>query len=130
MSNLLSIPDKEFFTRGEVSRITDAPAYVLRYWESEFRILRPARRVSGQRKYIKKDIERILRVKDLLYIKKFTIAGAKKHLISENKSLKNGDALPSEGQLNFDIKTKNLKDSNVIKEIKAELESILDILKK
>ena len=130
MSNLLSIPDKEFFTIGEVSRITDVPAYVLRYWESEFRILRPARRVSGQRKYIKNDVARILRVKDLLYIKKFTIAGAKKHLLSEKKSSKSIDASPSEGQLNFDIKTENLKDSKAIKEITSDLESILDMLKK
>lgn len=119
------IPDKEFFSIGEVSKIAQVPAYVLRYWESEFRLLRPARRASGQRKYARKDIEQILKVKDLLHNRKFTIAGAKKHLLSEKKT--RGKSQPQ--QLNLDIKSSR-GSSSILKELKKELEDILKVLKK
>src|SRR5271157_4586370 len=79
------IPDKNFFSIGEVSRIVQLPCYVLRYWESQFKMLRPLRRASGQRKYMKKDIETIFQVRDLLYNKKFTIEGAKKWFTSDRR---------------------------------------------
>ena len=85
MQDIPPIPDKEYFSIGEVSRIVQVQAYVLRYWESEFRLLRPARRSSGQRKYIRKDIETIFQVKELLYVKKYTIAGAKKYLLGDKR---------------------------------------------
>ncbi len=75
-----SIPDKLFFRIGEVSEIVGVEPHVLRYWESEFKILRPSRVGSKRRLYRKKDIELIFRIKELLYEKKFTIAGAKKVL--------------------------------------------------
>src|SRR5881628_3364083 len=77
------IPNKLFFKIGEVCEITDTQPYVLRYWESEFRALAPAKNSSGQRIYRRRDIETVLRIKQLLYEEGFTIAGAKKRLESE-----------------------------------------------
>ena len=74
------IPNKLFFKIGEVCEITDTQPYVLRYWESEFPALAPAKISSGQRIYRRRDIETILRIKQLLYEEGFTIAGAKKRL--------------------------------------------------
>ena len=78
-----SIPNKLFFKIGEVCEITDTQPYVLRYWESEFPALAPAKNSSGQRIYRRKDIETVLRIKQLLYDEGFTIAGAKKRLETE-----------------------------------------------
>lgn len=122
MIEIPPIPDKEFFSIGEVTQIVQLPAYVLRYWESEFRLLRPARRTSGQRKYIRKDIESIFQIKDLLYYRKFTIAGAKKFLLGDKRKKETG-------QLHFDLKQSGV-DPLVVKEIRQELEEILKLLNK
>ena len=74
------IPDKLFFRIGEVSQIVGVEPYVLRYWESEFASLAPRKSSSGQRMFRRKDVELLLRIKSLLYIKKFTIEGARKAL--------------------------------------------------
>ncbi|HVR70744.1 MAG TPA: MerR family transcriptional regulator [Vicinamibacteria bacterium] len=77
------IPNKLFFKIGEVCEITDTQPYVLRYWESEFPTLAPAKNSSGQRIYRRRDIETVVRIKQLLYEEGFTIAGAKKRLETE-----------------------------------------------
>src|SRR4029453_18915986 len=77
------IPNKLFFKIGEVGESTDTQPYVLRYWESEFSALAPAKNSSGQRIYRRRDIETVLRIKQLLYEEGFTIAGAKKRLEAE-----------------------------------------------
>lgn len=74
------LPDKLYFKVGEVSAIAQVPAYVLRFWESEFKKINPKRSPSGQRMYTKKDVDLILQIKYLLYEKKFTIQGAKQFL--------------------------------------------------
>ena len=74
------LPDKLYFKVGEVSAIVGVPAYVLRFWEAEFKKINPKRSSSGQRLYRKSDIELILKIKHLLYEKKFTIQGARQHL--------------------------------------------------
>src|SRR5579862_8655479 len=74
------IPDKLFFRIGEVSEIVGVEPYVLRYWESEFPALAPRKSSSGQRMFRRKDVELLLRIKHLLYDKKFTIEGARKEL--------------------------------------------------
>ncbi len=76
----IAIPEKQYFKIGEVSEILDVEPYVLRYWESEFKILKPTRTRARQRLYHKKDLELLLEIKHLLYDEKFTIAGAKKRL--------------------------------------------------
>jgi DNA-binding transcriptional MerR regulator len=82
----IEIPDKRYFRISEVTAITGIEPYVLRYWESEFPKVSPARSRSGQRLYKRGDIETILLVKDLLYQKKYTIAGAKKFLAKRKVS--------------------------------------------
>jgi len=74
------IPDKLFFSIGEVSELTDVQPYVLRYWESEFRELQPSKSSGGQRTYRKKDIMLLLYIKRLLYEENYTIKGAKRKL--------------------------------------------------
>ena len=74
------IPDKLFFKIGEVCRIVDIEPFVLRFWESEFPNLAPEKSKSGQRVYKRKDIEMVLRIKELLYERGYTIAGARKQL--------------------------------------------------
>jgi DNA-binding transcriptional MerR regulator len=77
-------PERLFYKISEVSAITGLEAYVLRYWESEFPILRPQKSRGGQRIYQKKDIEVILKIKQMLYDKGFTIAGARKVLTARS----------------------------------------------
>ncbi len=74
----VKIPEKLFYKIGEVGRITGVEPYVLRYWESEFPFLKPRKSRSGQRLYVKKDIETILEIKRLLYEERYTIEGVKK----------------------------------------------------
>lgn len=76
----MEIPDKLYFKIGEVAELTGVKPHVLRYWESEFSLFRLAKSRSRQRLYRRKDIELVLRLKDLLYNQKFTIAGAKRKL--------------------------------------------------
>lgn len=128
MQDLPQLPDREFFSIGDVSRISQTPSYVLRYWESEFKFLRPARRSSGQRKYIKNDIELIFRLRDLLYDKKFTIEGAKRHILNERRKKDPEQA----AQLNMDVHGGSQefdKLKNVLTEAKKELEDILQMLR-
>src|SRR6187397_2175963 len=71
---------KLYYRIGEVSDIVGVQPHVLRYWESEFRTIRPRKSTKGQRVYSRRDVEKLLRVKDLLKNQGFTIAGAKKQL--------------------------------------------------
>ena len=80
------IPDKLFYRIGEVEHITSVPAYVLRYWESEFKLLRPKKNPAGQRLYRRKDIDLVLRIKTLLYDERLTLEGAKKRLRGEARA--------------------------------------------
>jgi len=74
------IPEKAYFRIGEVSKILGVAPHVIRYWETEFKTIRPRRAKSDQRLYRKKDVEELLLIKKLLYEEKFTISGAKKRL--------------------------------------------------
>jgi len=83
MSTLSRIPEKLFFKIGEVCELIKVQPHVLRYWETEFPMLAPQKNRAGQRVYRRKDVEMVLRIRDLLYEEKFTIAGAKKKLADE-----------------------------------------------
>jgi DNA-binding transcriptional MerR regulator len=83
----IAIPEKQYFKIGEVSEILDVEPYVLRYWESEFKILKPTRTRARQRLYHKRDLELLVEIKHLLYDEKFTIAGAKKRLQEMKKQV-------------------------------------------
>ncbi|MFC1858542.1 MerR family transcriptional regulator [Thermodesulfobacteriota bacterium] len=104
------LPDKLYFKIGEVSALAEVPAYVLRFWETEFKKLNPKRTPTGQRLYRKSDVELILKIKHLLYEKKFTIQGARQHLISKKKP------------------EKKKSSTTTLAEIRSELESIRELL--
>jgi DNA-binding transcriptional MerR regulator len=78
------LPDKLYFKIGEASRILGVEPYVLRFWETEFELLKPSKAPSQHRLYKKKDVELLLEIKRLLYVEGFTIEGARKRL-KENK---------------------------------------------
>jgi len=75
-----SIPNKLYFRIGEVSKLIGVEPYVLRYWESEFPDIKPSKSKSGQRLYKRKDVELLLKIKELLYEERYTINGARKRL--------------------------------------------------
>ena len=82
------IPDKMYFKIGEVSEITGLETHVLRFWESEFKNIKPRRTSTGQRMYRKSDIQLILYIKHLLHNEKFTIQGARKYLETDSGGAK------------------------------------------
>ena len=77
--------EKLYYRIGEVEQITEVPAYVLRYWESEFKLLRPKKNPAGQRLYRPRDLELVQRIKALLYDERLTLEGAKKRLLAESR---------------------------------------------
>ncbi len=89
------IPDKQYFKIGEVCEITGVKQHVLRYWESEFAIIRPHRASSMQRLYRRVDVENILMIKKLLKVEGFTIPGAKKFLARKTERTQNPLPLPN-----------------------------------
>ncbi len=116
--DITAIPDKKYFTIGEVAGYTGIKPYVLRYWESEFKILRPLRRESGQRRYTRKDIELVFKIKFLLYEQKFSIAGAKRKLKENNRKVEKQPELFKEDSAAISL----------INEIKKEITVLLKIL--
>jgi DNA-binding transcriptional MerR regulator len=78
--SMSTLPTKLYFRIGEVANAVGVEAHVLRYWETEFRSIRPQKSSRGQRVYSRRDVETLMRVKELLYGRGFTIAGARKHL--------------------------------------------------
>src|SRR6266436_6678893 len=98
------IPEKLYFRIGEVSKLCRLPAYVLRFWETEFPQLKPVKSSTGQRMYRRKDVESVLRIKQLLYEEGFTIPGARQHLRSEVKGDKKQTPLPFPARPTSDLK--------------------------
>lgn len=124
------IPNKLFFKIGEVCEITDTQPYVLRYWESEFPALAPAKNSSGQRIYSRRDIETVLRIKQLLYEEGFTIAGAKKRLETEMAG-RAETPLPPEAQAAVGAAAASGTDERTraaLREVKDQLREILTLL--
>ena len=113
------IPDKLFFRIGEVSTMLGLEAYVLRYWESEFPSLSPKKSGTGHRLYRRKDVELLLKIKHLLYEKRFTIDGARQYLQAEAKAASMRDS-KQEQQVLF---------QDPLPEIRRELAEILKMLK-
>src|SRR3954452_12106796 len=103
--------DKNLYKIGEVCKMADVQPYVLRYWETEFPSLAPNKSGGGQRLYTRREIDIILRIKQLLYSEGFTIAGAKKKLETEMSE----PTAPVQQQTNLD-------------QLKKELRAILKLL--
>ncbi len=114
------IPDKLYFRIGEVASLCRLPAYVLRFWETEFPQLKPVKSSTGQRMYRQRDVENVLRIKKLLYDEGFTIAGARQHLKAELKPSQRQDGLPFPKQRSGDS----------LKKVRQGLQEILGILNK
>src|SRR5215469_15656089 len=92
--NEVIVPDKLYFRIGEVSTLCKLPAYVLRFWETEFPQIKPVKSSGGQRMYRRKDVETLLQIKTLLYDEGFTIAGARHQLRVEATNAKVQAPLP------------------------------------
>ncbi len=107
--------DERLYKIGEVCKIADVQPYVLRYWETEFPSLAPNKSGGGQRLYTRREIDIILRIKQLLYSEGFTIAGAKKKLETEDVEPSPAASAP-----------KDL--SKALLDVKKELRGILDLL--
>jgi len=112
------IPDKLYFKIGEVAKITKVQPYVLRYWESEFSLIKPKKSLSKQRIYSRRDLENIITIKRLLYKERYTLEGAKKKL-REMQSEK-------DNQIDFNFEAQTAK-SDLLK-IKKELKHIRKLL--
>jgi DNA-binding transcriptional MerR regulator len=115
------IPDKLYFKIGEVSEILGVEPYVLRYWETEFSQLAPKKSGTGHRLYRRKDVELLLRIKHLLYEKRFTIEGAR-------QSLRSAAAAPV-SQAVLQAGQQSLFPDDPLPDIRRELAEILEILK-
>ena len=116
---------KLYYSIGEVSRMTDLKAYVLRYWETEFKQLKPPKNRAGNRTYRQSDIDLILFIKDLLYNKKFTIEGARTQIASMDDSIDSKEKVEKE----VPVKETSVNKENLVK-IKQELEKLLELLRK
>ena len=113
------LPDKLFYRIGDACKIVGVKPHILRYWETEFPFLKPRKNKSGQRVYVKRDIEFLLRVRRLLYQDRYTIEGVKKKLSGISIRSDNSDVRTGE--------TQNL--SEVISHVKKSLKLILTRLK-
>ena len=109
-------PTQEFFSIGEVCALTDLKPHVLRYWESQFRFLSPAKNRSGNRVYKSREVELIMLVKHLLYTEKYTIEGARQRIEQYRKS--------------GDLKTQAQRAASrtTLNELREQLEQILKLL--
>src|SRR4051812_5840978 len=109
-------PVQEYFSIGDVCALTDLKPHVLRYWESQFRILNPAKNRSGNRVYARREVELVLLVKQLLYTEKYTIDGARQRLEQHRRA---GDVRTS---------ARTALGSEVIALLERELSDILGVL--
>jgi len=112
----VSRPLQEFFAIGDVCQMTDLKPHVLRYWESQFRFLNPAKNRSGNRVYQRREIELIMLVKHLLYTEKYTIEGARQRI----------DEYRRTGQLKTEARV--ALQHETVQNLRAELRSVLDVL--
>lgn len=110
---LEELEQKDYFSIGDVRRITGVPEYSVRYWESEFSLIRPIRLESGHRRYTKEDVYTILKIKDLIYKHKLTLEGAKKQLSKYQFPTQNREGNPPR------------TDVKLLTEIKETLEDLL-----
>ena len=112
------LPEKIYFKIGEVSEIVGVEPYVLRYWETEFDLLKPSKAPSKHRLYKKRDVELLLDIKRLLYTEGFTIEGARKKLREVKKEEKDQMKLPLADR----------KYRNALIKVKKDLESLRKLL--
>jgi DNA-binding transcriptional MerR regulator len=116
-----AIPDKLYFRIGEVGDLVGVEPHVLRYWETEFPSVGPKKSDTGHRMYRRKEVEQLLKIKYLLYEKKYTIEGARQYLLGESKSRKRRG--PAKGS------QRELFSGDALPEIRKELAAILKLFR-
>jgi DNA-binding transcriptional MerR regulator len=121
------VAEQKLYKIGEVCKLADVQPYVLRYWETEFPQLAPNKSGGGQRLYTRREIDVILRIKELLYREGFTIAGAKKKLETEAAEAANPAPEPVAAPA-AEAAAATLPSADVLAEVKSELREILRIL--
>ena len=109
-------PVQEFFSIGDVCGLTDLKPHVLRYWESQFRFLNPAKNRSGNRVYQRREVELIMLVKHLLYTEKYTIDGARQRIEEQRRA----GSLRAEARAALDVQ--------MIRDLERQLQSIVKVL--
>ncbi len=119
------IPDKVYFKIGDVAKIIGVKPYVLRYWETEFPEIKPVKSKAKQRMYKRKEVELILRIKDLLYKEKFTIEGARKRL---KEVVKNPALVEESPQISLQLPTVPEASRGVLAEIKNRLHDLSKVI--
>jgi DNA-binding transcriptional MerR regulator len=107
---------QEFFSIGEVCELTDLKPHVLRYWESQFRFLSPAKNRAGNRVYARREVELVLLVKHLLYTEKYTIDGARQKL----------DAHRRAGELRTEARA--VLATETVESVERDLRDLMDLL--
>jgi len=105
-----TIPDKLFYKIGEVAQMAGVRTSVLRFWESEFEFLKPAKSTTGQRLYSKREVDLILQVRRLLYDEKFTIEGVKKRITPKGKVISGNDPAMSSPPENHLLLLRDIRD--------------------
>lgn len=115
------IPEKEYYTIGEVSAMTGIPGYTLRHWEKEVKALTPIRKDAKIRLYRQQEIDLINEIKDLVNKQGLKLKGVQKHLNAVKRSRR--------FQPELNIKEQTLPDSEILKEIRAELQQVFKLLK-
>lgn len=124
------IPDKLYFRIGDVARLAGIKPYVLRFWETEFPALGPKKSGTGHRLFRRKDVELVLEIKRLLYEKRYTIEGARKHLEALGKPLAgNVAAKPTKRKKKTQADLFGGDVSPTLDKIRRELQSLADMLK-
>jgi DNA-binding transcriptional MerR regulator len=118
------IPDKLYFRIGDVARICEVPAYVLRFWETEFSQLKPNKSGTGQRLYRKRDVELALRIKRLLYDEGYTIPGARQAFQAEAREVRKKNSAPA---LPMPVATSNAAVAG-LESVKKELRGLAAML--
>jgi len=109
-------PVQEFFSIGDVCALTDLKPHVLRYWESQFRFLNPAKNRSGNRVYQRREVELIMHVKHLLYTEKYTIDGARQRIEEQRKA----GSLRAEARAALDVQ--------MVRDLERQLQAIVRVL--
>lgn len=128
MTNTDTEIKKLYYSISEVCKLTGLKSYVLRYWETEFRELKPPKNRAGNRTYRKKDIDTINKIKELLYDKKFTIEGARNQLAITPQAKESSDESPSPAETSKPTVISSSKEVSVLLEVRDQLKSILDII--
>jgi DNA-binding transcriptional MerR regulator len=121
------IPDKHYFKIGEVAELAGVEPYVIRYWESEFRSLRPQKSRSNQRLFRRKDVERILEIRRLLYEEGYKIEGARRRLEHGHDEAV-VEAVPEDGDKSS--KTKKAPSVSALRSHLAEADAVLSAIEK